>query len=258
MARKSKTLTSGDVERLISKTLSTASLSSQPKRRANRVRAGRNMSARCNRITGSEQLATIGNSDYAGNTAVQVLSLDAEGFSNLRLIDYFPMYEYWFVHNMWFEFIPVLSKTSEGSIHIVPEWDPLDATPTGSTDEVTLRKMAASYGYKSASISETCNVNMPNFKLPSGEWIKGNLFTGPLAETRLSSFGKLFIKTTGVDGSTDAVGQLVMHYDVEFALPQKGESGVAWVASGLGIDGIELIDSNSILQDIGRDRKSVV
>jgi hypothetical protein len=155
------------------------------------------------------------------------------------------MYEYWFVKKLRFQYIPKVAKTAAGTVHLAPEWDPLDMTPGGSD---IVRQMAASYGYKSTPVSEKVEVMMDNFKLPSGEWVKPCLFTGPLAETRLSSYGKLFAYCDGVDSGTDIVGQVVMNYEIEFCLPQKSVPGDAKTTYSGNANEFKIASSNTVPQ----------
>lgn len=140
------------------------------------------------------------------------------------------MYEKRFIHSYSFEFVPLISRTTAGTVHMAPEYDPADTAPSGPTQLSTL---ATSRGYVSGSASAKLVCRMPNYRLPCGSWVSPTLFNGPLEAPRLSSFGKLYVAGDGIGVAADAAyGHVIMHYDITFILPQLdtttyfGSSGV--------------------------------
>lgn len=236
--QKSKALTKQQVTSMI-ETKMRMSSSSQKQRSANKMSKG--LMKRFNRIQGSERLFQVPNPKHVNNVdAVYAHMLDHDGFNALRVSDLFPMYEYYFVHSLRFQYVPYVAKTTAGSVFFAPEWDPLDATPNASDP---IPELSASYGFKSASVNDTLQFEMTNFKLPCGQYIKQTLFTGPLAELRLSSYGKIYSYIKGLSTTTQYAGELIMHYDITFCLPQKATSMGSWTATS--IDQIQIISSKA-------------
>lgn len=154
----------------------------------------------------------IGNSSYC-----QSFNLDTLGFVDTKLEILLRMYEKWFVRKLSFEFVPTVPKTQAGTIHITPEYDPLDTAPTTDIPQ----QLSQSYHYKSGPVSEKLTVTMPNPKLPDGTYLKPALFTAPVAPERMGSYGKVLIFVDGADIAL--AGRMVMHYSIDFLIPQALE-----------------------------------
>lgn len=218
--------------------LEKAPYSRQRQTSATNLKMARGMNAVCNRMVGTEDVMTI-----TKDEEVDTLVLDYEGLQGTRIVDFFDKYEYWFVHNLRFEFVPSTSLSTGGTIHVAPEWDPMDLTPSGDS---LVKDMSASLGYKSGRISSPLIINMPNKKKPDGSFIKPCLFTGPLAELRLSSYGKVFLYVEGCNSTASTVGRLKMHYDIEFCMPQMSVKPAPFVPfTGVTAPAIKSVDANT-------------
>lgn len=165
------------------------------------------------RVKGSERILTA---LYTGD--VQTVDLDYIGLKDLRVAKLFELYEMRFVHSLRFEFVPIVSRTTAGTVHMAPEYDPADTAPAPDAAPVLLSEMA---GYSSGPVSDKCYVHMSNLKLPCGTHIRPTLYNTPLKEERLSNFGRFYIYGDGVGVSGDAAyGHVIMHYDMTFVKPQ--------------------------------------
>jgi hypothetical protein len=199
-----------------------------------------------NRVRGTEMLGEV-NVDLTTNDGMHAFQLDHEGFTGTRLADQFDLYEYWFVHSLKFKFIPMRSTGTSGSVYMAPEWDPMDPPPAG---EDVKKTMASSLGFKGDRVYNTFGLRMENFRLPDGNFVKPCLFCAPLAETRMSSFGQLFVYVFGCNSSTELVGTLEMEYDISFCLPQKTVAEVPFTTPATTAANIANVDANSQAQSI--------
>jgi hypothetical protein len=88
---------------------------------------------------------------------------------------------------------------------------------------------------------------MPNSRLPSGNWVKQELFNAPLAEERLSSYGKLLYFVTGLTTYPPGtvIGDIVMHYDITLILPQPAAPIIVQEAN------LDRLVASETLTDVG-------
>lgn len=171
------------------------------------------------RIKGSTIVQTV-----YGDSLVSVF-LDYLGFKTSnevpRLAANCEYFERWFVHMFKLEFVPTVPVTQAGTIHIAPDYDPLDQAPTDSL--ILSRNM----NYTSGPISSPLVCNMPNMKQPDGAYLRPDMFTSPTNNERLVQYGFFTAITEGV-GSAMKVGNLVLHYDITFTRPQSRETGISF------------------------------
>lgn len=135
---------------------------------------------------------------------------------NSRLLTLMHQYEQCFVHGLKFRFVPSVSKTASGTIHMCPDYDTVDAVPTADNAVV---EMAASAFYKSASLCERTTVNMPNLRVPVG-YVRPSFFVAPTGTERTTSYGRFIVFVDGYDGSSSELGHIIMEYDLTLILPQ--------------------------------------
>lgn len=176
------------------------------------------------RVTGSEHLATLQiHPTDEENATVQSFANEARTFQDMRVSKFFEMYERWFVRHITLEWVPSLPVTTPGTIHVSPEYDAMDVV-SASDREGAIIALSRMYGYKSAPITEGLRVRMANYKLPSGRWLFDDLFTSPISDERFTTFGKfLIVMDTPNPTSTTTAGRLLIHYDIEFAIPQLAD-----------------------------------
>lgn len=173
--------------------------------------------ARVNRLRGTQNIKSLV-TDSSGICSA-LCPFDAIALSETRLANMFAMYEKYFVHSISVEYIPTVSKLESGTIHLAPDYDPCDPFPYSSVPSDIVQALSEMMGYRSGSISNRQRSDMRNFRLPTGEWAKGALYTSPVEPERFSSYGTFFAYVHGGPAST-TVGSLVLHYDVEFLIPQ--------------------------------------
>lgn len=163
-------------------------------------------------VKGTERLQAVKNYGDA-----QIFELSMFGFEALRLESLFQLYEFWYVHNIRFEFVPLLANTSPGTVHMCPEYDPLD----GLIDENPEVQMSQMMGYKSGKLAAPLSVTMTNPICPSGLPLRPHLYTSPTGDERSSQFGRFYVYVQGSSAAADAeVGTMIIHYDITFFVPQ--------------------------------------
>jgi len=123
----------------------------------------------------------------------------------------FGLYEKFFVHGLKLDFIPTQPVTVGGSVAIAPDYDPLDPMPA------TRAALSSSQGYKTGPVTSRVTCEMPNYKGPSGDYIRPDLYCAPTNDDRLTCFGqfKCFASAPTLSKG-DVVGRLVLHYDISF------------------------------------------
>lgn len=122
------------------------------------------------------------------------------------------VYEKWFVHSMTLEYIPTVAMTATGTIHMAPDYDPIDMiSPSTSA-------MSEAFGYVGGPVSQRLICKMPNMREIDGNYTKGALYCSPADVDRLVSYGFFDVMVEGVTASS-TVGRLVLHYDVTFIKP---------------------------------------
>jgi hypothetical protein len=183
---------------------------------------------RTSRVRGHAVVATV-YGDNTGAIYLDYLSFAAVNGNVPALARAMEVNEQWFAHGFDLEFQPTVAVTQAGMIHIAPDYDPKDLL---TSDSVIL---AQSHGYVSGAISRPLKCKMPNFKLPSGEYIRPNLFCSPTDAERFTMFGFFNVVTTGV-GSSAEMGKLILHYDISVSVPCPYNS-ISTVASD--VDGIK-------------------
>lgn len=176
----------------------------------------RNSGKGTTRIKGSARVGTLdGDShvavflDYLAfklSTEVPVLAKNCE------------LFERYFVHSMELEFVPTVPVTTPGTVHMAPEYDPLDEIQSSAV------LMARNLGYRSAPVSSRLRCPMPNMKQPDGSYLRPDMYTSPTNNDRLVQYGSFNVMCDGV-GASSVVGQLILHYDVTFSRPQARASG---------------------------------
>lgn len=186
-----------------------------PVKQASSLRAG-NLLAFSTNVKSQEVLMSLTHEDYA-----RVIHLDTRGLAARgacpRLLQMMEMYEKWLVNGLVIKYIPSVNVTESGSIHIAPDYDPLDNPP----DNVTT--LSSFYRYKSGAVPQPLTVEMPNPKVGT-EYFKGGLYTSPAGPERWCSYGQIVVMTESATLTPgDAIGQLVLEYDITLMGPQLQE-----------------------------------
>lgn len=122
------------------------------------------------------------------------------------------IYEKWFVHNMKLEFIPTVALTVAGTMHMAPDYDPIDPISPDA------RTMSEAFGYVGGPITQRLICDMPNKREIDGQYTKGALYCSPSDNDRLASYGFFDVAVEGATADME-VGRLVLHYDVTFIKP---------------------------------------
>jgi hypothetical protein len=125
----------------------------------------------------------------------------------------FASHEQYFVHSASIEFIPELAVTEPGSIHLSPDYDPLDPMPAD------INAMSSDAGYKSGAVTQKLVISIPNLRTPDGSYTRPMLYSSPNVVERLSDYALVNFRSTGVTAS-GTIGRLVLHYDISFHIPQ--------------------------------------
>ena len=125
----------------------------------------------------------------------------------------FASHEQYFVHSASIEYIPELPVTEAGSIHMSPDYDPLDPIPAD------INSMSSDSGYKSGAVSQRLTINIPNWRSPDGSYTRPMLYSSPNVTERLSEYALVNFRTTGIIVS-GTIGRLILHYDISFHIPQ--------------------------------------
>lgn len=155
-----------------------------------------------------------------------------------RLLAIMELYEKYLVHNFTFKFVPSVSVTQSGTIHVAPDYDPLDNPPS---DPIV--GMSSMFKYKSGAITQPLAVDMPNPKTGT-EYYKGALYTNPSGPERWCSYGQLMVYTESASlSSGDAIGTLVLEYDVTLMGPQVQEMPLTEATST--IQGLKTVDTTA-------------
>lgn len=165
---------------------------------------------RTSRKTGSYPLAEISSEPIQISISPIGIRRFVAGSSALSMA--FASHEQYFVHSVRFEFVPELAVTEPGSIHMSPDWDPLDPIPASVGD------MASEAGYKSGPVTQKLSVTMSNMRAPSGAPTRPMLYCSPNVTERLSDYGLVNVRTSGVT-ATSVIGRIIMHYDISFHIP---------------------------------------
>jgi hypothetical protein len=213
------------------------------------------MNAVVNRVKGSERILSVTNSGFVQLVPLSYLGLVLHN-ADMRINSYFRLYEQFFVHNLKFKFTTTLPKTAAGTIHMAPDYDPMDIAPLAA-DAVS--NMASFYHYKSAPVCENLVVDMPNFKLPSGEWNKPCLFAAPAGAERMTSYGSMLVYVDGcASGSADVVGHLTMDYDISFCIPQVDTAlAITDVGSSMVLTAYSAMSGVTTLKDVSLAKTTV-
>lgn len=131
-----------------------------------------------------------------------------------QLIYEFMYYEKWFAHNFELEFVPNQPVTVGGTCYAAPDYDPIDPFPP------SVQYMSNSFNYIQKPVTSGFRVKMPNFKLVDGNYVRPTLFTGANNNERFTSFGKFMLEATSSLTDGVSVGNLILHYDLTFCIPQ--------------------------------------
>lgn len=145
----------------------------------------------------------------------QSIYLDKVGLRGVpQLLYEFMYYEKWFVHNFELEFVPNQPLTVGGTAYAAPDYDPIDPFP------LSAQYMSNSFNYVQRPITSGFRVKMPNFKLVDGAFVRPSLYTGANNNERLTSYGKFMIEATSSLDDGTSVGNLILHYDITYSIPQ--------------------------------------
>lgn len=125
----------------------------------------------------------------------------------------FASHEQYFVHTISIEFIPELAVTEPGSIHLSPDYDPLDPMPAD------VNAMSSDAGYKSGAVTQRMVLSVPNLRTPDGSYTRPMLYSSPNVIERLSDYALVNYRSTGITAE-GTVGRLILHYDISFHIPQ--------------------------------------
>lgn len=168
------------------------------------------------RNKGSYQLQEV----YSANT--HTIYLDAVGLVDVpALYRDFELYEKFFIHDAWLEFVPNQPVTVGGTIAMAPDYDPIDPVPS------SMAELSSSAGYVTQPITSKCICKMPNFKLPDGNYVRPALYTGPSNNDRLVSYGKIIVMATSSLTDDTDLGRLVLHWDISFSIKQPLYNSIA-------------------------------
>jgi hypothetical protein len=141
--------------------------------------------------------------------------LDKVGLRIIPQLQYeFMYYEKWFVHNFELEFVPNQPVTVGGTCYAAPDYDPIDPFPA------SVQHMSNSFNFVQKPVTSGFRVRMPNFKLVDGTYVRPTLFTGANNNERFTSFGKFMLEATSSLTDGTSVGNLIVHYDITFCIPQ--------------------------------------
>lgn len=135
-----------------------------------------------------------------------------------QLTTEFIYYEKWFAHTFELEFVPNQPVTVGGTCYAAPDYDPIDPYPASA------QNMSNSFNYVQKPVTSGFRVKMPNFKLVDGTYVRPTLFTGANNNERFTSFGKFLFETTSSLAAGTSVGNLILHYDLTFCIPQPYSS----------------------------------
>lgn len=151
-----------------------------------------------------------------------VIGPDTFDIANSRLAPHFAGNEMYHIDNLTVTYIPQVAKTVDGTMHIVPDYDPSDKPPQYSTETDLIRQLSTRYKYKSGPISEKLVVNMSNFKLPSGRSVREDLYTDASTEVRSHNYGQFHMVHTGYE-FTKSPGKVYISGTIRFAIPSLKE-----------------------------------
>jgi hypothetical protein len=158
---------------------------------------------------------------YNVSDSVQAIRIDAVALKDTPFGEVFRRYERYFVNSCDFTWNPSVSKTARGMIHAYPETDVIDLMATLANAPNEHSQM---WGYKAFPILQTAKVGFPNITLPSGEKMRGNLFTSPIVQERLSVYGELRFAIQGIDTVEFPAGTFLGNFnvslDITFSMPQ--------------------------------------
>lgn len=175
--------------------------------------------------------------------------------ANTRLATLFKLYERWFCHDVTFKFISsCAADNTDGLVTMTPEYNPTDdhmvvANPVvNTTNNEAFEKDIADQcatdtscdGSKASIVSRNCTCQLRNKKMPSGEWIRGMLWTKPSKADgdpvengvgeKSCDFGSLVIYYTGAKSNITApvtIGTIEVSYNITLcvnALDAQGKS----------------------------------
>lgn len=125
----------------------------------------------------------------------------------------FASHEQYFVHSASIEYIPELPVTEPGSVHLSPDYDPLDPIPAD------INAMSSDAGYKSGAATQRLTIQIPNWRTPDGSYTRPMLYSSPNVAERLSDYALVNFRSTGVTAN-GTIGRLILHYDISFHIPQ--------------------------------------
>ena len=180
-----------------------------------------NMRAFSTRVKSQEVIMALTHQEYIRAIHLDWRGLHARGACP-RLLAMMELYEKYLVHNLTFKFVPSVSVTQSGTVHVAPDYDPLDNPPTDAV--VGLSSM---FKYKSGAITQPLTVDMPNPKTGT-EYYKGALYTNPSGPERWCSYGQLLFYSESASLSVgDSIGTLVMEYDITMMGPQVQQMPIA-------------------------------
>lgn len=148
-----------------------------------------------------------------------------------QIFNDFKIYEKWFVHKVSLEFVPNQPVTVGGSMTMAPDYDPLDPFP------VSLASLSASFGFTRKPITSKSVCNMPNFKIPDGNYMRPALYTGPVDVDRNVSFGKFVYSALSSLSDGVEVGSMILHWDISFMVkqPLSTSSGVSYTDKAIKV-----------------------
>jgi hypothetical protein len=162
---------------------------------------------------------------YCLENTVQAIRIDSVALRDTPFGEVFRRYERYFINSCEFTWNPSVSKTARGMIHAYPETDVIDLMASYSMAPTEHAQM---WGYKAFPILQTAKVGFPNITLPSGEKMRGNLFTSPIVQERLSVYGELRFAIQGIDMTEfphgTFLGNFIVALDATFSMPQYPHS----------------------------------
>jgi hypothetical protein len=171
------------------------------------------MSTRC---SGSDLLANLSTSTEvkAGDVMLNVL-INPIALGVKRLGTEASLWKRWAINNLRFEYAPIAPYTVGGQLIGYVDYDPLD-DPTSGTATERLQRAASSYGEKPFQVSQSASWTMTKVKQSSPLYVDSD--TAP--DIQLAHAGRLVVLAGSVLGASTALGNLIMHYDITFQMPQ--------------------------------------
>lgn len=207
---------------------------------SSRIQQNYRNSLREYRITHSELVSDIFGSNNFSVSGVRINAANSNLFAWLSVMA--PNFETYRFEKLKFYLKPQCSTSTNGSVMMAIDSDPVDPPPASKRDMMTYEGAARSAPWQESALVATgeCLNRLPKY------YVASTTSTDP-AQLRLDNIGNLFVATSG-QADTSAVSELWVEYTLVLMTPQHNRCNIGAMLTAQGG-----IASNYILQNIGGD-----